>query len=64
MIRAVIDLGGDYPDVVQMLRQAKEAGALPSRYTENALPESGRVPERSDEPAAASDNSKLVASGD
>ena len=62
VIRAIIDLGGDYPDVVQMLRQAKEAGALPSRYTENALPESGRVPDRTDEPAAASDDAKLVVS--
>jgi hypothetical protein len=35
---------------------------LPSRYTENALPEAGRVPDRTEEPAAASDDSKLVAS--
>jgi hypothetical protein len=63
VIRAVIDLGGDYPDIVQMLRKAKETGALPSRYTENALPESGRVPDRTDAPADSEESSNLVASG-
>jgi len=31
-----------YPDVVQMLQQAKETGALASRFRVNALPEGGR----------------------
>ena len=32
----------NYPDVVQMLQQAKTAGALTSRFRVNALPEPGR----------------------
>jgi hypothetical protein len=42
VIRAVVELGGQYPDVVQLLQQAKESGALPSRFRVNALPEPGR----------------------
>lgn len=42
VIRAIVDLGGEYPDIVQMLRQAESAGALSSRYCEDALPEPGR----------------------
>jgi flagellar basal body P-ring protein FlgI len=63
VIRAIVDLGGDYPDIVQMLRKAKETGALPSRYTENALPEAGRVPDRTEAPTESKDESNLVASG-
>jgi len=42
VIRAIVELGGSYPDVVQMLQQAKESGALTSRFRVNALPEGGR----------------------
>ncbi len=42
VIRAVVDLGGTYPDVVQLLQQAKKEGSLTSRFRVNALPESGR----------------------
>ncbi len=42
VIRAIVELGGTYPDVVQMLQQAKETGALASRFRVNALPEGGR----------------------
>lgn len=42
VIRAIVDLGGTYPDVVQMLEQAKESGAMQSRFRVNALPEVGR----------------------
>ena len=42
VIRAVVELGGTYPDVVQMLQQAKKSGALTSRFRVNALPEGGR----------------------
>ncbi len=58
VIRAVVDLGGDYPDVVQMLQQAKKSGALSSRFRVNALPEPGREFDREEsqqevaEPAA------------
>jgi len=37
-----VELGGTYPDVVQMLQQANESGALNSRFRVNALPETGR----------------------
>ncbi len=41
VIRAVVELGGTYPDVVQMLQQAKDTGTLSSRFRVNALPEGG-----------------------
>ncbi len=42
VIRAVVELGGTYPDIVQMLQQAKQEHALGSRFRVNALPQSGR----------------------
>jgi hypothetical protein len=42
VMRAIVELGGTYPDVVQMLQQAKDTGALSSRFKINALPETGR----------------------
>jgi flagellar basal body P-ring protein FlgI len=47
VIRAVVDLGGTYPDIVQALQQAKAAGALDSRFEVEALPQSGRTYARS-----------------
>jgi hypothetical protein len=47
VIRAVVDLGGSYPDVVQLLQQAKESGSLASRFRVDALPEAGRQLTRS-----------------
>ncbi len=41
VIRTVVELGGEYPDVVQMLQQAKDTGALSCRYRVNALPLGG-----------------------
>jgi flagellar basal body P-ring protein FlgI len=58
VIRAVIALEGDYPDVVQMLQQAKNAGALPSRFRVNALPEPGRAVEHED--STKKEESKLL----
>jgi len=46
VIRAIVELGGTYPDVVQALQQAKSAGALASRLEVDALPEAGRAYER------------------
>jgi len=43
VIRKVVELEGSYPDVVHMLQQAQEAGALPGRLEIDALPEAGRV---------------------
>ncbi len=43
VIRAIVELDGTYPDVVQALQEAKAAGALPGRFEVEALPEGGRV---------------------
>jgi hypothetical protein len=43
VVRAIVELGGTYPDVVQLLQEAKAAGALPSRFEVDALPEAGRT---------------------
>jgi hypothetical protein len=42
VIRAIVNLGGTYPDVVQALQEAKAAGALHSRFEVETLPEGGR----------------------
>ena len=56
VIRAIVELGGRYPDVVQALQEAKLAGALPSRFEVDALPEAGRTYEREDgKPSAPKD---------
>ena len=58
-------MGGTYPDVVQALQQAKQEGALASRFRVDALPESGRHYDRdrdkTDE-AAETRPSRVVAS--
>jgi flagellar basal body P-ring protein FlgI len=46
VIRAIVELGGAYPDVVQVLQEAKAANALSSRFKVDALPEPGRTYER------------------
>jgi hypothetical protein len=46
VVRAIAELGGTYPDVVQALQEAKAAGALTSRFEVDALPETGRTYER------------------
>ena len=38
VIRAIVELGGTYPDVVQALQEAKAVGALPTRLEIDALP--------------------------
>ena len=48
MIRAVVELGGTYPDVVQALQEAKSTGALPARFEVDALPGAGRTYDRVD----------------
>ena len=54
VIRAIADLGGMYPDVVQLLQEAKQSGALRSRFEIDALPEAGRRYERSPDNLAGS----------
>jgi flagellar basal body P-ring protein FlgI len=46
VIRAIVALGGTYPDVVQALQQAKTDGALVGRFEVDALPEPGRSYDR------------------
>jgi flagellar basal body P-ring protein FlgI len=46
VIRAVVELGGMYPDVVQSLQEAKNAGVLGARFEVDALPEAGREYDR------------------
>ncbi len=56
VLRAVIELGGTYPDIVQALQEAKAAGVLPGRFEVDALPEAGRTYQRvaaAGSPAAA-----------
>jgi flagellar basal body P-ring protein FlgI len=42
VVRAVVELGGTYPDVVQAFQEAKAAGCLEGRFEVDALPEEGR----------------------
>ncbi|HZZ72365.1 MAG TPA: flagellar basal body P-ring protein FlgI [Pirellulales bacterium] len=46
VIRAVVDLGGTYPDVVQMLQQARVQNALEGRFEVDALPDQTRLYDR------------------
>jgi len=46
VVRAIVDVGGTYPDVVQALQQAKNLGALEGRFLVDALPEPGRQYDR------------------
>ncbi|MFH1919256.1 MAG: flagellar basal body P-ring protein FlgI [Planctomycetota bacterium] len=46
VIRAIVELGGTYPDVVQALQEAKHKGVLSSRFEIDALPEAGRTYQR------------------
>ncbi|MCL2004780.1 MAG: flagellar basal body P-ring protein FlgI [Planctomycetaceae bacterium] len=43
IIRAVVELGGSYPDVVQMLRQADMSGMLSCPLEMDRLPEPNRI---------------------
>ncbi len=50
VIRAVVELGGKYPDVAQMLQQAAKSASLPDncRLAVDAVPQSGRTYTRDD----------------
>jgi len=56
-VRAIVELGGTYPDVVQALQQAKSCHALSGRFEVDALPDNDRSyrphSELADEPAGA-----------
>ncbi len=47
VIRAIVELGGTYPDVVQALQEAKRTNAMTGRFEIDALPEAGRRYQRS-----------------
>jgi flagellar basal body P-ring protein FlgI len=42
VVRAIVELGGTYPDVVQAFQEAKAASCLNGRFEVDALPEGGR----------------------
>jgi flagellar basal body P-ring protein FlgI len=46
VIRAIVELGGTYPDVVQFLQEAQMTGALESRFEVESLPQMGRTHQR------------------
>lgn len=46
VIRAIVELGGSYPDVLHALESAKAADSLASRFAIDALPEAGRSYDR------------------
>ena len=43
IIRAIVELGGTYPDVVQALQHAKSSRSLAGRFEVDALPDGGRT---------------------
>jgi len=65
VIRAIVALGGTYPDVVQALQQAKRDGSLAGRFEVDALPEAGRAYDRiaANAKAAAESGSEVVPAG-
>lgn len=64
VLRAVVELGGTYPDVVQVLQEARNLEALPSRFEVDALPEAGRTYDRvaDNTPAQGEDESSVKSS--
>ncbi len=60
VIRAIIDLGGTYPDIVQALQEAKTSGSLASRFEVDALPEAGRSYDRIAEEESGNETEKSV----
>jgi hypothetical protein len=61
VVRAIVDLGGSYPDVVQALAQAKTIRSLDCRLEVDALPEWQRRYDRADPPVAAGSQGTAVA---
>lgn len=55
LIRAIVELGGTYPDVVQALQLARDQGSLTARFCVDALPEANRSYHRGDSSAEESE---------
>jgi DNA-directed RNA polymerase subunit F len=64
VIRAIVALGGTYPDVVQALQQAKVDGALAGRFEVDALPQPGRRFDRTAARQSSGDNESEPATGE
>ena len=64
VIRAIVDLGGTYPDVVQALQQAKAEGSLAARFEVDALPETGRRFDRDVKQASAEEGDSTIGSSE
>src|SRR5262249_681916 len=63
VIRAIVAVGGTYPDVVQALQQAKTDGALLGRFEVDALPQAGRQYDRNEEHSQPGSNTTADATG-
>lgn len=62
VIRAIVELGGTYPDVVQALQHAKTCGALDARFEVDALPEEDRTYQQRDTEAEPGESPPLAES--
>lgn len=63
VIRAVVELGGTYPDVVQALQQAKASHSLTARLEVDALPQAGRTYVRSSSRDSDADDQETAPAG-
>jgi flagellar basal body P-ring protein FlgI len=64
VIRAIVELGGTYPDVVQALQQAEADGALIGRFEVDALPQTDRRYDRAGKDAEAASETSAVESAE
>jgi hypothetical protein len=64
VIRAIAEVGGDYPDVVQALQQARTNKALVSRFEVDAIPQGGRAYDRNRKLAKADSNTETASDKD
>lgn len=64
VIRAIVALGGTYPDVVQALQQAKRDGSLATRFEVDALPQPGRRYDRNASVHSGEEDSPSPANSD
>jgi hypothetical protein len=63
VIRAIVEVGGDYPDAVQALEEAHAGGAVQSRFEVDAIPEGGRVYDRNRVAHTSKDKDGTTAAG-